>query len=129
MNTITVNIDDVIKNAANLVRKSAGGAPELSRIEIDKLTVNRDKSYVYVFFVDGEVVYVGKSSDLKNRLTQHSEGAAESVSTKHKEITEVRGTGKKVTFTVIEIDPECFNSTIETALIKEFKPKWNDRDS
>jgi len=136
MIAITTAVQTTLQTAVQIAIATYAGAfaaaPRhvLDKPTIDSLPVNPNAGYVYGIYVDGKLMYVGKSSSkgLKNRLTQHSEGAAPAVYTQHANVTAARNAGKKVEFVVLEIFPNTFNSTIETELIEELNPLWNKRD-
>jgi len=119
------NIAEHIENAKKYVESNV---KKLTPQGVKEIKGDPNKSYVYVFYEGGKVVYIGKSEGkgLNNRLKQHIEGAADSVSTKNEEI---KNATNEITIAILEIEPSSFNSTIETELISAFKPKWNQRKS
>jgi len=132
MENLILDLTPYVGEVKTLVESSTKKTIVLNKENIEELKIDKNKRFLYIFLVDEKPVYVGKNdgSGLVGRLRQHSEGAAASVGTKHKQIEKERAAGNDVKFCIIELcEIELVSLIIERVLIRVLKPDWNDPNS
>jgi len=72
---------------------------------------------VYAIWVDGNLMYIGETKDIKARLRQHLLCCSDSTDSKFEEIQRESRKGGKIEVSLIEVQPSAFRLAVEDSLI------------
>lgn len=100
-----------------------------------KIVVTRiayEPGNVYGIYENKELVYIGERQEGKihERLNQHFVSCSSSTSSKLGEVNNALKNNKdSIGYKVLQVIPDYERYSVETFLIKKFRPKWNKRDN
>lgn len=86
---------------------------------------------VYAFFDNYDnVLYIGKSHKIKNRLYQHLVYCSKKTNSKLKIIQKycIVDRNQSIKIATLQVEPKEYYQLIEGILIKKYNPKWNNRN-
>lgn len=85
---------------------------------IEKIRISPQKSGIYQFFKDGQIIYIGKAKNLRNRLKNYID--VKNLTTR---ITKMTINATKLEWILTNNESEAL--LLECNLIKKYKPKYN----